>query len=113
MRLAAYAKINWTLRVAGKRTDGYHDIETVFQTITLHDVVTIEPASELSLTCSDPALPVDDSNLVIRAARAIGVRARIHLQKNSPAGGGLGGGSADAAAVLRAFERNDPRIALA
>ena len=113
MRVAAYAKINWTLRVAGKRTDGYHDIETVFQTITLHDVVTIEPASELSLTCSEPALPVDESNLVIRAARAIGVRARIHLQKNIPACGGLGGGSADAAAVLRAFERNDPRIALA
>jgi len=110
--IRAHAKINWALRVTGKRADGYHDIETLFQTISLHDDLTIEPDDTLSLTCSDPAMPTDDSNLVLRAARAIGVTARIHLQKRIPAGGGLGGGSADAAAVLSAFGRPDPRIAL-
>src|ERR1700736_347860 len=112
MQAAAYAKINWALRGTGKRSDGYHDIETLFQTISLHDVLAIEPADRLSLTCSDPMLPIDETNLVVRAARAIGVTARIHLQKRIPAGGGLGGGSSDAAAVLREFNRKDPHIAL-
>ena len=111
MQVRAHAKINWALRVTGKRADGYHDIETLFQTITLHDTLTIEPASQLTLTCSDPTIPVDDSNLVIRAAKAIGVTAKIHLEKRIPAGGGLGGGSSDAAAVLKAFDRPDPAIA--
>jgi 4-diphosphocytidyl-2-C-methyl-D-erythritol kinase len=110
--MKALAKINWALRVTGKRPDGYHDIETLFQTITLHDVLTFEPASDLSLTCNDPAIPTDEANLVLRAANAIGVKARFHLEKNIPAGGGLGGGSSDAAAVLRAFKRIDPQIAL-
>ncbi len=112
MQVAAYAKINWTLRVIDKRSDGYHDIETLFQTISLHDVLTFENAERLSLTCSDPSIPTDDGNLVIRAAQAIGVSARIHLEKRIPAGGGLGGGSSDAAAVLRTFDRKDPQIAL-
>ena len=98
--MIAYAKINWSLRVTGKRADGYHDIETLFQTISLHDTLTYEPAGTLSMTCSDPTIPVDDTNLVIRAARAAGVVGRIHLEKRIPAGGGLGGGSSDAAAVL-------------
>lgn len=112
MRVAAYAKINWTLRVTGKRPDGYHDIETLFQTISLHDELTFERAERLSLTCSDPSIPTDERNLVIRAAQAIGVTARIHLEKRIPAGGGLGGGSSDAAAVLKTFDRKDPQIAL-
>lgn len=112
MHAVAYAKINWALRVIGKRPDGYHDIETIFQTISLHDDLTFEEASELSLICSDPSIPTDDRNLIVRAARAIGVTARIHLEKRIPAGGGLGGGSSDAAAVLTAFGRNDPAIAL-
>ena len=112
MRVAAYAKINWSLRVTGKRPDGYHNIESLFQTISLHDVLTIDRAEQLSLTCSDPSIPTDDTNLVLRAARAIGVTARIHLGKRIPSGGGLGGGSSDAAAVLTAFDRKDPQIAL-
>jgi 4-diphosphocytidyl-2-C-methyl-D-erythritol kinase len=112
MRVAAHAKINWSLRVIGKAPDGYHDIETLFQTISLHDVLTIETAERLSLTCSDPSIPSDDTNLVLRAARAIGITARIHLEKRIPAGGGLGGGSSDAAALLTAFDRRDPKIAL-
>ena len=110
--IRAYAKINWALRVTGRRADGFHDIETLFQTISLCDELTIEPDSALTLTCSDPSIPVDDSNLVLRAAKAIGVTARMHLQKRIPAGGGLGGGSADAAAVLQAFGCTDPRVAL-
>jgi 4-diphosphocytidyl-2-C-methyl-D-erythritol kinase len=112
MRVTAYAKINWTLRVTGKRPDGYHDIETLFQTISLHDTLNFEKADGLSLTCSDPSIPTDESNLVIRAAQAIGVTARIHLEKRIPSGGGLGGGSSDAAAVLAAFDRKDPHLAL-
>lgn len=108
----AHAKINWALRVIGKRADGFHDIETLFQTITLHDTLTIDQASKLSLECSDPTIPSDDTNLVVRAAKAIGVTAKIRLQKEIPAGGGLGGGSSDAAAILKAFHREDPDIAL-
>ena len=110
--MKAYAKINWALRVTGRRSDGFHDIETLFQTISLHDVLTIEPSDRLSLTCSDPTLPIDETNLVLRAARAIGVTSRFHLEKSIPTGGGLGGGSSDAAAVLMAFDRKDPAIAL-
>ncbi len=112
MRVAAHGKINWSLRVTGKRADGYHEIETLFQTISLHDMLTVEPADRLSLTCSDASIPVDDSNLVLRAARALGVTAAIHLEKRIPVGGGLGGGSSDAAAVLTAFGRPDRQIAL-
>ncbi|HYS52570.1 MAG TPA: 4-(cytidine 5'-diphospho)-2-C-methyl-D-erythritol kinase [Thermoanaerobaculia bacterium] len=110
--MKAYAKINWALRVTGKRADGYHDIETLFQTISLHDVLRFERANAISLTCDDPTIPTDDANLVIRAAKAIGVTARIHLEKRIPTGGGLGGGSSDAAAVLREFNRIDRAIAL-
>lgn len=112
MQLRAYAKINWALRVVGKRPDGYHDIETLFQTISLHDTITIENSDELSMTCNDPSIPVDDRNLVIRAAKAAGVRARITLEKRIPAGGGLGGGSSDAAAVLAAFGKREAALSL-
>jgi 4-diphosphocytidyl-2-C-methyl-D-erythritol kinase len=110
--MKAYAKINWALRVTGKRPDGFHNIETLFQTISLHDELTFDRADRLSLTCDDPTIPVDETNLVTRAAKAIGATARVHLQKRIPAGGGLGGGSSDAAAVLREFNRKDPHIAL-
>lgn len=101
-RVACPAKINWSLRITGKRADGYHDLETVFQTISLHDTLIFRDAGGLSLTCDDPAIPTDDSNLVLRAARAVGAtNVAIELQKRIPAGGGLGGGSSDAAATLR------------
>jgi len=112
MKITAHAKINWSLRVTGKRADGYHDIETLFQTISLHDTLTYEPASTLSMTCSDPTIPTDDTNLVIRAAKAAGVRGRIHLEKRIPAGGGLGGGSSDAAAILSFADEFDLGVAL-
>jgi 4-diphosphocytidyl-2-C-methyl-D-erythritol kinase len=111
MHLTAHAKINWSLRVTGKRADGYHDIETLFQTISLHDTLTIEPSDKLALTCSDASIPTDDTNLVIRAAKAAGLTARIHLEKRIPAGGGLGGGSTDAAAILAFMDCFDLRVA--
>jgi 4-diphosphocytidyl-2-C-methyl-D-erythritol kinase len=112
MRVNAYAKINWSLRITGKRADGFHDIETLFQTISLHDTLTFEASDRLELTCDDPTIPVDETNLVIRAARAIGKTASIALHKEIPAGGGLGGGSSDAAATLIALGKPSPEIAL-
>ena len=90
----------------GKRPDGYHEIETLFERIDLADELTFEPAQDLSLTCDDPALSCGEDNLVIRAARALAQLtgttpgARIHLTKRIPIAAGLGGGSSDAAATL-------------
>ena len=100
----AYAKINWSLRITGKRADGYHDLETLFQTISLHDTLMFAESDRFSLTCDDPTIPIDDRNLVLRAARAVGAPpVAIALHKEIPAGGGLGGGSSDAAATLIAL----------
>ncbi len=106
MHICSYAKINWSLRITAKRADGYHELETLFQSISLHDELTITPADRLSLECDDPSIPADDTNLVLRAARAMGSPpVHIALQKRIPAGGGLGGGSSNAAAVLLALGR--------
>ena len=110
---AAHAKINWSLRITGRRADGYHDLETLFQTISLHDTLTIEPSERLALTCDDPTIPTDDTNLVLRAAKLAGAPpVAIHLQKRIPAGGGLGGGSSDAAATLVALGAPSADLAL-
>lgn len=102
----SYAKMNWALRITGKRADGYHDLETLFQQISLHDVLTFSESDRLSLTCDDPAIPTDDSNLVLRAAKLLGEpRVAIRLQKHIPSGGGLGGGSSNAAATLVTLDR--------
>lgn len=112
----SYAKINWSLRITGRRSDGFHDLETIFQTISLHDDLTFREADQLSLTCDDPTIPTDETNLVLRAARAVDARpVAIHLSKRIPAGGGLGGGSSNAAVTLRELGpgRDDlPAIAL-
>lgn len=104
--LPSFAKINWTLRVLGKREDNYHELYTVFQTVSLHDTLRFDHADELTLTCDNPAVPVDESNLVLQGARALQERfqfsagARIGLQKRIPFPGGLGGGSSNAAVTL-------------
>jgi 4-diphosphocytidyl-2-C-methyl-D-erythritol kinase len=104
----APAKLNLVLEVLGKRDDGYHEIRSLLQTISLCDIIAIEPASEISLECSDPALQSKD-NLVIRAAellrKACGYKdgAKIKLKKQIPWSAGLGGGSSDAAATLLAL----------
>ena len=113
MREIAYAKINLALHVRRRRSDGYHDIETVFAFCEDGDVVTAEHADDLSLTIDGPfadGLSTTD-NLVLDAARAVVVTAALHLTKNLPVASGIGGGSADAAAVLRMFDSNDARIA--
>ncbi|HEV3468784.1 MAG TPA: 4-(cytidine 5'-diphospho)-2-C-methyl-D-erythritol kinase [Pyrinomonadaceae bacterium] len=111
--LPAFAKINLGLRVLGRRPDGYHEIRTVFQTVTLRDRLTFEslPGGRLELACDAADVPADESNLVHRAAVALrerfGVRvgARVELEKTIPPGAGLGGGSSDAAAALLGFAR--------
>ena len=111
IQMRASAKINWDLRILGKRPDGYHELDSIFVTIGLSDVLTVEPSAELSMTCSDPTLPVDASNLVMKAAtllrQSAGITrgAKLHLEKHIPMGGGLGGGSSDAACALDALNQ--------
>ncbi len=116
MPVNSYAKINWSLRITGKRAEGFHDLETVFQTISLHDELSFRPSDALSLRCDDPTIPTDDTNLVMRAARLLGAPpVAVELRKRIPAGGGLGGGSSNAAATLLALgaDRSDlPELAL-
>ena len=108
MDVAAPAKINLTLRVLGKRPDGYHALESVMQMLTLADRLIIDSAEDIDFTCSDPLLEGEE-NLVMRAARILRVHcpesrgARIHLEKHIPSQAGLGGGSSDAAAALLAL----------
>ena len=103
----APAKLNLGLHVLRRRGDGFHDLETAFLRLGWADALSAAPAETLGLTCSDPDLPTDGRNLVVRAARAlaahVGVEARaaLHLDKRVPYGAGLGGGSSDAAAALR------------
>ena len=108
MEIKAYAKINLTLEVLGRRPDGYHDVRTVLQTIDLADILNITPASHLKMECSAPELGNED-NLVWKAADALRRATRcdkgaeIRLEKHIPVGMGLGGGSSDAAAALKAL----------
>jgi 4-diphosphocytidyl-2-C-methyl-D-erythritol kinase len=115
VRVRAFAKINLSLRVVGTRPDGFHELRTIFQSIALHDVLTIRRTrGPLRLTCDDDRVPVDQSNLIARAARAAWRAAgrrgdprnvSVDLTKRIPIAGGLGGGSSDAAAALRACTR--------
>lgn len=110
LRYRSYAKINLYLDVVNRRRDGYHNIETIFQTVSLADTLTFsEDARRISLTCSSPELDTGEGNLVYRAAmllrRHTGCRqgARIHLEKRIPIAAGLAGGSGNAAAALIAL----------
>ncbi len=110
VRLPAFAKINLCLHVMGKRSDGYHELRTIFQTISLHDTleISIDPggSGQISLSCNDVALPLGPDNLVWRAVEAIGPEIgfrgsiSVQLDKKIPVARGLGGGSSDAAATL-------------
>ena len=106
--LLANAKLNLYLDITGRRADGYHLLETVMQSVDLCDVVTItRRAQGLSVLCSDPNIPSGGANICHKAALAFFERAgvsfgaEIRIDKRIPSGAGLGGGSADAAAVLR------------
>ena len=110
----AYAKINLALHVRRRRDDGYHELETLFAFAEDGDLLTAEPANTLSLKNTGPfakGLDADDTNLVLRAAKALQVAsgteqgATIKLDKRLPVAAGIGGGSADAAAALRLLTR--------
>jgi 4-diphosphocytidyl-2-C-methyl-D-erythritol kinase len=106
--LPSFAKINWQLRILGRRADGFHELHTIFQTVTLHDELRFAAREDdkLHLTSDSPDIPVDESNLVLRAAVAlrnqhrINTGASIHIKKVIPVEGGLGGGSSNAAIAL-------------
>lgn len=111
----AYAKINLTLDVLDKRSDNYHNLKSIMQTISIRDDIRIDidTGKPWEMTCSNPDIPCDERNLAWKAARvyldAIGKEPdgiRIHIEKRIPVEAGLGGGSADAGAVLRALNRH-------
>jgi 4-diphosphocytidyl-2-C-methyl-D-erythritol kinase len=113
--IRAHAKINLDLRVLGPRLDGYHELRTVFQSLALHDVIEcVAREGPLAIECDTAGVPLDDSNLVWRAAEALWRALRRHgrardvvirLQKHIPLQAGLGGGSSDAAATLMGLAR--------
>lgn len=103
MRGRAYAKINLTLQVTGQRSDGYHDLVSIMQTVSLWDELSLLPAGDLALDCDVPALSSGD-NLVLRAARLLGRGGHFVLRKGIPIAGGMGGGSSDAALALRLLD---------
>ena len=113
---AAHAKVNVFLRVLGRRPDGYHAIESLILPISLHDVITVEPAEAFVVEVDGPTsagVPSGEENLALRAARELAAEAggagrasgaRIRIEKRIPVAAGLGGGSADAAATLLALD---------
>ncbi len=109
--LEAPAKVNLFLEILRRRSDGYHDLVSLFQTISLCDTLSVHSGEGLSLSCDSPGIPLDESNLVLRAARRLQQEAGVssgaafHLIKRIPDGGGLGGGSSDAAAALMLCNR--------
>ena len=108
---AAQAKLNLSLAITGRRDDGFHELVSLVAPIALADSLTLDVGRPLGLTCDDASLPVDGSNLVLKAA-AVYVKRRpsaptghFHLTKKVPHGAGLGGGSSDAAAALRLLDQ--------
>ena len=110
LRLPAYAKLNLSLEVLGKRDDGYHDISTILQTVDLADQLTISPSNHLELNCDNPELSgprniVWDAAVALAAHAGVEPWAKIKIDKRIPMAAGLGGGSADAATGLRGLNR--------
>ena len=117
MKVKAYAKINLTLDIPKIRDDGYHELSSVFSTVSLHDELEItvadnEVGNEIILNCNEPSVPCDKRNLCWKAAEAIiekyeikNKRINIDLTKNIPSGAGLGGGSSDCAETLKVLNK--------
>ncbi|MEO8647781.1 MAG: 4-(cytidine 5'-diphospho)-2-C-methyl-D-erythritol kinase [Acidobacteriota bacterium] len=111
LSLPSFAKINLGLKVLGKRGDGYHDICTVFQTISLYDTLDFVLSDELTLSCNRSGIPTDGRNLILKAATELlaisgtTLGAEINLTKRIPSPGGLGGGSSNAAVALIGLSR--------
>ena len=108
---AAHAKLNLSLAITGRRADGFHELISLVAPIALADTLTLDVGRPLGLTCDDASLPVDGSNLVLKAVAAFVKRrpsaptGHFHLIKKVPHGAGLGGGSSDAAAALRLLDQ--------
>ncbi len=112
MRIRSFAKVNLGLEVLARREDGYHELRTLFQTIDLHDDIVLRPRDEgVVVVCDHPLVPTDGANLAARAAeelrRYAGIErgVEIGIRKRIAVGGGLGGGSSNAAAVLMGLDR--------
>src|SRR5438132_1538627 len=112
MQILAPAKINLSLRILGKRADGFHEIETLISPISLYDKIDIEKQNRwIDFNCDDATLSTGEDNLVVRAAKAFFEKTKIKsgvsikLEKKIPHGAGLGGGSSDAAATLKALNQ--------
>jgi 4-diphosphocytidyl-2-C-methyl-D-erythritol kinase len=111
LSIFAPAKLNLFLAITGRRADGFHELVSVVAPLEFGDTLRIEAADGFSLTCDDPAVPVDETNLVLKAARAFAAAtkwsggARFVLEKRVPMGAGLGGGSSDAVAALRGLNQ--------
>jgi 4-diphosphocytidyl-2-C-methyl-D-erythritol kinase len=107
----APAKLNLFLAVTGRRADGFHDLVSLVAPLTFGDQLRAEPGDGFMLACDDPEVPVDETNLVMKAARAFAAAtgskggAKFSLEKRTPMGAGLGGGSSDAVATLRALNQ--------
>lgn len=108
MQVKAYAKINISLDVVGKREDGYHLLKMIMQNIDLYDLISVEKTSSgISITCNKPYIPTDERNLAYKAAKLfkdtykVDGGVTINIRKNIPVAAGLAGGSTDAAAVLK------------
>ncbi|HWC76516.1 MAG TPA: 4-(cytidine 5'-diphospho)-2-C-methyl-D-erythritol kinase [Blastocatellia bacterium] len=112
IQLRSYAKINWTLDVLFRREDGFHEIRTIYQTVSLYDrLILTRTSGEIAITCDNASVPCDGTNLAHRAAVLLrdesGVDAGVHIEilKRIPVAGGLGGGSSNAGAVLQGLTR--------
>lgn len=110
--LPSFAKINWTLDILGRRPDGYHELRTLLQTVSVHDELTFETTGRgIEIVCDHPEVPCDESNLAHRAARLLadftGARGgvRITIDKRMPVAAGIGGGSSNAAVTLIALQK--------
>ena len=107
LRVRSHAKINWTLDVLFRRTDGFHEIRTIYQTVSLHDTVILSDIPKgIEVSCDKPEVPCDATNLVhqaadlLKQASGVGKGVRIRIEKRIPVAAGLGGGSSNAAATL-------------
>lgn len=112
MKIKAYAKINISLDIVGKRTDGYHLLRMIMQSVDLYDEVTIEKQhGDIYITCNKPYVPTDERNLAYKAAKLfmdtfnIKSGVRIDIKKNIPVAAGMAGGSTDCAAVLKIMNK--------
>ncbi|MGE4317390.1 MAG: 4-(cytidine 5'-diphospho)-2-C-methyl-D-erythritol kinase [Deferribacterales bacterium] len=117
--LKSYGKINIFLHVLGKRRDGFHELYTLFTRIDTYDTITVERSDRFRITCSNPEIPTDHKNIISRVHNILRENHRIpqdfsvHIEKRIPDGGGLGGGSSNGAAYLKAvlaLTKNDMPI---